>query len=348
MCVLHIRSALAVLAVTIASITVLAAEGAPAQSAAPLRIRVTLDGRIDGTAAPFLRALDEGYYGAEGLEVRIEPAADFRAPVNQVAAGAQDIGFADINALIRFRDRNPLAAVKAVFMLYNKAPYAIIARKSRGVSSPRDLEGKRFGAPETDPTSSQWLLFAKLNGIDPAKLRVENIGVPVREPMLAAGELDAALGLSFMSYVDLKARGVPVDDIVLLPMADYGLELYGHAIIVNTNFAAEHPDAVKGFLRAFLKALKDAIRDPEQAVAAVIARTPGAARQVELERLQMAVGDNILTAEVKSDGFGTVDSARFAAALTQMGIIFKFKAKPALSDIFDSSFLPSARARKLF
>ena len=81
-------------------------------------------------------------------------------------------------------------------------------------------------------------------------MTIENIGIPVRAPMLAAGQLDAVLGYSFRIYVDLKDRGVPVDDIVLMPMANYGLKLYGSAIIVNTKFAAEKPEAVKAFLRA--------------------------------------------------------------------------------------------------
>jgi NitT/TauT family transport system substrate-binding protein len=37
-------------------------------------------------------------------------------------------------------------------------------------------------------------------------------------------------------------------------MADYGVELYGDAIMVNTGFAAEKPEAVKAFLRAYVKA----------------------------------------------------------------------------------------------
>ena len=60
--------------------------------------------------------------------------------------------------------------------------------------------------------------------------------------MLAAGQVDAITGSSFTAYIDLKDKGVPVDDIAVLLMADYGVELYGAAIIVNSKFAAEHPE----------------------------------------------------------------------------------------------------------
>ena len=179
------------------------------------------------------------------------------------------MGFADINALIRYRDQNPSAPVKAIFMVYNKPPYAIVARKSRGITEPKQLEGKKLGAPPAGATFAQWPLFAKLNDIDVSKVTIENIGIPVRAPMLAAGQIDAALGYSFRLYVDLKDRGVPVDDIVLMPMADYGLKLYGNAIIVNSKFAAEKPEAVKAFLHAFLKGLKETIRHPAEAVESI-------------------------------------------------------------------------------
>ena len=98
------------------------------------------------------------------------------------------------------------------------------------------------------------------------KVATEKIGIPVRAPMLAAGQIDAVLGYSFRVYVDLKDRGVPVDDIVLLQMANYGLKLYGNAIIVNSKFAAEKPEALAGFLRASVRGMRETIRNPGAAV----------------------------------------------------------------------------------
>ncbi len=62
---------------------------------------------------------------------------------------------------------------------------------------------------------------------------------------------------------------MPADDIVVMLMADYGVNLYGNAIIVNPKFAAEKPEVVKKFLRAFLKGLKDTVKSPDTAVDSV-------------------------------------------------------------------------------
>jgi NitT/TauT family transport system substrate-binding protein len=310
-------------------------------------IKLSLDERLEGPAALFLLPQDRGYYRSEGLDVTIEEGSSALEPITRVASGGYELGFADINALIRYRDQNPAAPVKAVFMLFNTPPFAIVGRKSRGISDPKSLEDKKLGGSPAGATYDQWPIFAKLNDVDPAKVAVEKIGVPVRAPMLAAGQLDAVLGYSFRVYVDIKDRGVPVDDVVLLPMANYGLNLYGGAIIVNSKFAAEKPEAVAGFLRAFLKGLKDTIRNPSAAVDSVVKREDLGKKEVELERLRMAIRDNIVTPEVRANGLGAIDGARLTEAINQIALTYAFKAKPKASDIFDPAFLPAAVDRKL-
>jgi NitT/TauT family transport system substrate-binding protein len=316
-------------------------------AAAETAIRFSLDFRFEGPSAPFLLPLDKGYYRAEGLNVTFDIAAGSLEPISRVASGTYDMGFGDINSLIKFHDANPNTPIKAVFMVYNRPPFAIIARKSRGISKPKDLEGKTLGAPATDGTYAQWPIFVQANGIDASKVAIEHVSFPVREPMLAAGQVDAITGFSFSSFINLKDKGVPVDDITVLLMADYGVNLYGNAIIVNPKFAAEHPDAVKGFLKAFVRGLKDTVKSPASAVDSVIRRNDVAKKDVELERLNMAIRDNIITAEVKANGYGGIDSARFARAIDQIALTYKFKTdKPKPEDIFDVSYLPSAADRK--
>src|SRR5262249_13181444 len=156
---------------------------------------------------------DRGYFRREGLEVTVDEATSALEPITRVASGAYEMGLADINTLIKYRDQHPSPPLKAGFMLYNKPPFAVVRRRSRGISEHRDREGKKLGAPAAGITFGEWPLFAKLNNIDTAKVTIETIGIPVRAPMLAAGQIDAALGYSFRLYVDVKDRGVPADDI---------------------------------------------------------------------------------------------------------------------------------------
>jgi len=330
-----------------AAALMLAAVGpATAQTPEPLPLRFSLDGRVEGPSALFLLPLDRGLYKNEGLDVTMDEAATVNEPITRVAAGSHEMGLADINAYIRYRDQNPSAPIRAVFMVYNRPPYAIVGRKSRGISDPKSLEGKKLGAPPATATAQQWPLFARLNDIDTSKVKLENIALPVRVPMLAAGQLDGAFGYAFRLFVDLKDRGVPVGDIVQLQMPAYNVRLYGAVIIVNAKFASDHPDAVKGFLRVTVHGFRDVIRNPTIAVGPVLKRDDQAKKDVEIERLRMAIRENVVTPEVKANGFGAINPERMEEAIDQIGLTHTFKTRPNADTVFDDSFLPPLAERR--
>jgi NitT/TauT family transport system substrate-binding protein len=310
-------------------------------------IRFSLDRAIDGAQAPFVLASAKGFFRAENLNVTTDAASGSQDAIRRVASGEADIALADINALIRYRDKDDSAPVKAVFVLYNKAPYAMIARKSRGISTLADIEGKTVGLVDGDLAMRLWPAVAKLNGIAPDKVKIENISAAVREPMLSAGQVDAVSGWSFLSAINLRNRGVPASDLAVLRFADFGSEVYGHALIVNPKFAAENPEAVKAFIRATIAGAKVAIKDPAKAIDDVLTKMDGASRDTELDRLRASIADNILTDDVKKNGLGGVEPKRFETALDQIAADYEFRKRPSLADIFDETFLPLSSAHKI-
>ncbi|MBL4813096.1 MAG: ABC transporter substrate-binding protein [Rhodobacteraceae bacterium] len=301
-----------------------------------------LDWKFEGPAAPYFVALDSGYFADAGLEVTISEGAGSLDAIPKVATGAFPIGFADINSLMRFLDQNPGAPVTAIMMIYDKPPFAIVGRHSLGVSTPADLEGRVLGAPPPDGAWAQFPIFAAETGIDVAAITVEPVGFPTREPMLAEGVVAAVTGFSFSSTLNLKRLGVPEEDISVMLMADYGVSLYGNAIIVNTDFAAANPDAVTGFLGAVAHGWADAIADPETAIASLIERNPAADAALETERLGMAIADNVLTEYVLTHGLGGIDDARMANAIEQTRSVYEFQNEPDAALYFDNSFLPAS------
>jgi NitT/TauT family transport system substrate-binding protein len=313
----------------------------------PLAVQFSLDRPIDAAAAPFVMAATGGLFTAEGLAVTTNVAAGSPDAIARVAAGSSDFALVDINALMRFRDRDKqgVPPVKAVFVLFNKAPYAIIARKSRGVTALSDIEGKNLGVAEGDLSIRLWPAVAKLNGIKTASVKQSSISTAVREPMLSAGQIDAVTGFSYLSAINLRDRGVPADDLAVLKFADYGCEAYGFAVIVNPTLATAKPDAVRGFVRAVIGGVNLVIKDPVAATAEVISRMDDGSREQEFERLRTLLRDNILTGDVKRNGIGGIDPARFDRSIEQVAEDFKFQKRPQASDIFDDQFLPPLNGR---
>jgi NitT/TauT family transport system substrate-binding protein len=318
----------------------------------PIGVRFSLDRPIDAGAAPFIVASARGLFSAEGLAVTINnasgsPNSASASPeaIARVADGSSDLALVDINELIRFRDRAGAPPIKAVFMLFNQAPYAIVARKSRGIHALSDIEGKTVGVAENDLSIRLWPALARRNGINIASVKLNKISAAVREPILSAGQVDAVAGFSYLSAVNLRDRGVPADDLAVLRYADYGCEAYGFAVIVNPAFAAAHPEAVRGFLRAAIAGIHLTIKEPGRAVEEVVSRMEGGSAELELERLRTVISDNILTGEVKRNGLGGIDPARLDRSIDQIAEDFAFHKRPSASDIFDDSFLPPPGGR---
>lgn len=336
------------LALSISLATLIASDLSAAEATAPsVAIHFTFDRAPDASMAPFFLAAKDGRFGAERLNVSFNSASGSQEALARVAKGDSELALVDINELIRFRDKQDAAPVKAVFALFNRTPYAIIARRSRGIQVLPDLDGKTVGVADGDLSMRLWPALAQQNGIKASRVKFHKISAAVREPILSAGQVDAVAGLSYLSAVNLRDRGVPGADLVVLRFADYGCEAYGFAVAVNPVFAAAKPAAVKGFVRALMAGVSATVREPERAAEEAASRIDGGDRNLELERLRAVLVDNILTEEVRRNGLGGVEPARLERSIDQIAQDFKFRKRPAAGDIFDDQFLPPAAERTI-
>jgi NitT/TauT family transport system substrate-binding protein len=327
--------------------TLCATSGRADEDKTSAALQFTLDRPVDAIAAPFVLAATRGLYRAENLSVAINVAAGSRETIARVASGASDLALADLNALIRYRGDPDAAPVKAVFILLNTAPYAIVARKSRGIATPASLEGRTLGVADGDLAIRLWPALARKIGVKAAAVKFEKISAAVREPMLSAGQVDAVTGYSYLSAVNLRDRGVPADDLAVFRFADYGSAAYGLAVIVNPKVLGARPDAVKAFVRAITAATQLLITSPAKAIDDVLTQMDNGTRDLELTRLRVAIADNILTDDVRRDGLGGIDATRYEASLDEIAEDYTFRKRPALADIFDDAFLPGTVGRKI-
>ena len=132
------------------------------------------------------------------------------------------------------------------------------------LETPADLVGKKLGAPVFDAGRKAFPIFAKANGI--TGVQWTSMDPPLRETMLVRGDVDAITGFTFTSLLNLEARGVKAGDVAVLPYADFGVKLYGNAIVVSPKLLKENPGAMKAFLQAFTKGAKEVIANPAAAI----------------------------------------------------------------------------------
>jgi NitT/TauT family transport system substrate-binding protein len=319
-----------------------------AVSAQEVPIKFQLDWRYEGPAALFLVPLAKNYFKDEKLAVVVDAGNGSGGTVTRVASGAYDMGFADMAALMEFQANNPTAPNKpvAVMMVYNNTPAAVLALKKSGIRTPADLTGKKLGAPVFDAGRKAWPIFAKANSIGPVNWTA--MDPTLRETMLVRGDVDAITGFSFTSLLNIEARGVKAEDVVVLPYPSYGVKMYGNAIIVSEQFLAKNPEAVKAFLRAFTKGVKDVIADPKAAVATLKARDGLVNEELELRRLKLALDATVLTADARAEGFGEIRAPRLALMASQVSDAFATKDRVNTAAVWKDGLLPSAAERDIF
>jgi NitT/TauT family transport system substrate-binding protein len=310
----------------------------PALAQTPVKFQ--LDWRFEGPAALFLASSAKGYYKAAGLDVTIDAGNGSGGTVTRVASGSYDMGFADLAALMEFHANNPDAPNKpvAVMMVYNNTPAAVLALKKSGISKASDLSGKKLGAPGFDAGRRAFPIFAKANNV--SNVNWVSMDPPLRETMLARGDVDAITGFSFTSMLNLEARGVKLADMVVLPYAENGVKMYGNVIIAHPKFMKENPAAVKAFLSAFSKGIKDVMANPDPSIDYVKARDGIINVDLEKRRLRMAIDAVVASPDARAEGFGVVVPARLALMASQVSDAFNTKSRVDANAVWTDAFLP--------
>ena len=306
-------------------------------------IKFQLDWRFEGPAALFLVPVANNYFKDAKLDVTVDAGNGSGGAVTRVASGTYDLGFADLAALMEFHANNPDAPNKpvAIMMVYNNTPASVMALKKSGIKTPADLAGKKLGAPVFDAGRRAFPIFAKANNIGTVNWTA--MDPPLRETMLVRGDVDAITGFTFTSLLNIEARGVKAEDVVVLQYPDYGVKLYGNAIIASPKILKENPEAVKAFLKAFTKGVKDVITDPAKAIETVKARDGIINNELEIRRLKLAIDTVINSPDARAEGFGQIKGPRLSLMSSQVSDAFNTKTRVNPDAIWNGSFLPTAK-----
>jgi NitT/TauT family transport system substrate-binding protein len=326
----------------------LTAGAAQAQAPEQANVKFSLDWAFQGPQAVFTYAAEKGVFRQAGLNVTMDRGMGSGDTVVRVASGAYDIGFGDINPMIKFNAENPGKELIAVYMVYEQAALAVMTLRRTGITSLKQLEGRKIGAPTVDAGRQMFPALVKANNLDPRRIEWVTMNAPLREPMLFRGEVDAISGFVTSGIFSLRALGAKEEDIITFRYREHGVDVYSSAIYVTQDYLAKNPRTVTAMVAAINRGIKDSIANPREATASLRTRDQLVDVALEYDRLLLSMRELVLTPHVLQHGISSVRADKLLNNIRVVNEAYEIQNSRLTPDkVYTDRFLPPLAERML-
>jgi NitT/TauT family transport system substrate-binding protein len=281
-------------------------------------------------------ATEKGYFAEEGLDVAV---LDGNASATTVGLVSQDpsiLGLVDGSVLIRSVAQD--LPLKAVFGLYQTSPLSIFVRRESGITTPKDLEGKRLAGTAGGGSEVMFPFWMRQNGADPDLVEIVSLDPAARNQAFIDGTVDGAF--NFITEIGTyAAAGI---DAVALRYADYGINVPSVSVVVNTRAIEERPEVIQGFVRAYQRGLADVEADPTGSLDALVKHGPETLRREVLEA-QWEVGKELLRTErTEDEPVGYMSPEDWQEGIDVIAGLGDLQRVPTVDELITNEFIPGA------
>jgi NitT/TauT family transport system substrate-binding protein len=258
-----------------------------------------------GDHAAYWVALERGYYRTKGLEVELQNSKGSGDSIAKVDTGHADIGLADAVVIIPRIAQG--AKIKVVGAVFDNTPLNIWTRKDTGIARPKDLEGKTLAAPPGDAQRQLFPAFAKLNGIDEARVQWVNIEPAAKFVALAEKRVDAVP--DYTTGQPFWEKAVGAQNLVRMPWSQFGFDTYSMSIFASEKTISERPKVLRDFVAASYQGWRDVMESPKAALEIFKKRVP----DIDLALIEpnMMLGLELMkTDRYAKNGVGWIERAK--------------------------------------
>ncbi len=281
--------------------------------------------------APFMLAQAKGYYAAEGVEVEFVVGKGGADVAKQVGAGNADMGggIGDTSVIVRPNG----VPVKTVAVLGGRALTQLISRADSGIRSPADLKGKTIAVMAYQDTTYYALLGA-LAAFNLGKndVNAQAVGPAGVSKLMISGDAVAAAAVPEWGAA-VEDAGIRLNWISV----DQYFPGMAQAIIASDATIAKKPQAVRGFVRATLRAVAEVMKDPKAAAQAYVAAVPQhAGKEAAMAKILGYYAERVYPGQAV---LGEMDEARLVKLqdfYVSQGIV---RTKTPIADLYTNQFV---------
>jgi NitT/TauT family transport system substrate-binding protein len=225
----------------------------------PQKISYALDWKAGMDYVGVYVAKEKGYFASAGLDVDIVQGHGGPDAAKLLATGTQGIGQCTGDSTVIGITKG--MGIISLAVTHQRSPVVLFALRSSGIAEPKDLVGKTIGMNYESIKFQHYLALLHKLGID--RTKIKEVGVGWEVTPLLTGQVDALLGYVGDEPVQALKAG---KELTILPLRDYGIEMYNECIVANKDWLAANKDTARKVVGAVLKGWQYAIDHPEEAV----------------------------------------------------------------------------------
>ncbi len=324
------RARLVILALGLAA----AAAGAP-EAQQTQKVVFALNWFAVGDHAAYWVALEKGYYKARGLDVELQNSKGSGDSLAKVDTNRADVGLADAAVVIPRIAQG--ARVKIVGAVFDSTPLNFWMWASSGITRPKDLEGKTLAAPPGDAQRQLFPAFAKLHGIDTAK--VKWLSIEPAAKFVSLSEKRADVVADYVTGLPFYEKAIGKENLASMPWHKHGFDIYSMAIVASEKTLAERPKVLREFVAASYLGWRDVMESPKAALEIFKKRVP----EIDLALIEpnLRLGLELMKTErYARHGIGWVDRAKMCATVELLNSYMPdLPRKVGCDEVFTNEFL---------
>ncbi|MBC7304540.1 MAG: ABC transporter substrate-binding protein [Nocardia sp.] len=307
----RVRRALAVMATTIATLSLLTACGTGGGS--DQTIRFALDWTPNTNHVGLYVAVQRGYFADAGLDVQVLPYNN-TAVDTVIDAGNAEFGISTHNSSTFARASG--ARVKSVLAPLQHWATGIGVRADRAdLASPKDLDGKTY-AGFGDPGEREALQQVIRNDGGTGDFTSVMLGSSAYEAVYS-GKADFTVSYLAWEGIEAEHHGTPMR---YFRYTDFGFpDSYAIVIDANEGWLAENPDRAAQFVQALQRGYQFAADNPDAAAKDLIDANPGAFTDESL----VFESQRMLAEQFMKDGEGKVGTQTVRQWSANSGFLYR-------------------------
>lgn len=275
----------------------------PARTSSPTKVSVALDWYPWSNHTGLLLARDDGNYAAEGLDVNLYVPSNPADGLKLVASGKDTFTISYQTDVLLAREEG--IPVKSIAALVQHPLNTIMALKTSGITTPKQLEGKKIGMPGLPSDDAYLTTMMQKDGSDPNKVEKVQVGYDIVQALISK-QVDAIIGGYWCHESILcEEKGFPVN---VMRVEQWGVPDYYELVLVASDSLVQNSsDLIRRFLRATVQGYGAAMNNHAKALAALFKESADADKQMETKGIELLAPEWVDA----SGRFGVQDPVRW-------------------------------------